>query len=191
MRYSTLTILFKYLKYYWVAENSKGHGVHSPFVFKLIQTQLSKRNALNLNEEAALVVKNIVEKITATAHPMSHKTKHLIAQLVQRDIPVNFFVLGENNLNEKIESSKTVDFVFIGGDLSIDQITNDTALLFNKMHANSWIILQNIHASSTMEAAWENLKAKPAIRLTIDLFDIGILFCRKEQKEKEHFIIRY
>jgi hypothetical protein len=27
--------------------------------------------------------------------------------------------------------------------------------------------------------------------LSIDLFTIGILFCRKEQKEQEHFIIRY
>jgi hypothetical protein len=42
-----------------------------------------------------------------------------------------------------------------------------------------------------MEAAWKQLKQHVKIRLTIDLFSIGILFCRTAQKEKEHFIIRY
>ena len=37
MLYSTPTLLLKYLHYYWVAANAKGHGIHSPFVFKFIQ----------------------------------------------------------------------------------------------------------------------------------------------------------
>jgi len=42
-----------------------------------------------------------------------------------------------------------------------------------------------------MEKAWAEIKADARVSLTIDLFYIGIVFLRKEQKEQEHFIIRY
>ena len=63
--------------------------------------------------------------------------------------------------------------------------------LIDKMHSNAWLILHQIHADADMETAWNALKEHSNIRLSIDLFTIGILFCRKEQKEQEHFIIRY
>ena len=42
-----------------------------------------------------------------------------------------------------------------------------------------------------MEAAWENIKQDPAVTCSIDLFFIGIVFFRKEFKEKQHFVIRF
>ena len=46
-------------------------------------------------------------------------------------------------------------------------------------------------ANNEMEKAWEEIKKHEAVTLTIDLFFIGLVFVRKAQKEKEHFIIRY
>jgi hypothetical protein len=40
-----------------------------------------------------------------------------------------------------------------------------------------------------MEAAWEEVKAHPRVTLTIDLFFCGIVFFRKEQRQKEHFTL--
>ncbi len=40
-----------------------------------------------------------------------------------------------------------------------------------------------------MEEAWEEIKKHPKVKVTIDTFQWGIVFFRKEQ-EKEHFIIR-
>ena len=42
-----------------------------------------------------------------------------------------------------------------------------------------------------MEEAWEYIKANDAVTLSIDLFFIGIVFFRKEQKVKQHFTIRF
>ena len=42
-----------------------------------------------------------------------------------------------------------------------------------------------------MEEAWEVIKQHPSVTLTIDLFFIGLIFFRKEQLEKEHFVIRF
>ncbi len=39
------------------------------------------------------------------------------------------------------------------------------------------------------DEAWEQLKAHPMVRVTMDLFYCGVVFIRKEQA-KEHFKIR-
>ena len=41
--YSQLQLSFKYLHYYFTASNSKGHGIHSPFVFELITKVLNDK----------------------------------------------------------------------------------------------------------------------------------------------------
>jgi hypothetical protein len=40
-----------------------------------------------------------------------------------------------------------------------------------------------------MEEAWEIIKKNPKVTVTIDTFQWGIVFFRKEQL-KEHFVIR-
>ncbi len=63
--------------------------------------------------------------------------------------------------------------------------------LLEKSVEETILIFDDIHWSAEMEKAWEEIKAHPAVTLTIDLFFIGLVFVRKAQKEKEHFIISY
>ena len=55
---------------------------------------------------------------------------------------------------------------------------NDTVFIFD-----------DIHWSREMTEAWEEIKAHPSVRVSIDTFFWGFVFFRKEQ-EKEHFRIR-
>lgn len=57
------------------------------------------------------------------------------------------------------------------------------------IHNESFFIFDDIHWSKDMENAWEEIKKHPKVKVTIDTFQWGIVFFRKEQ-EKEHFIIR-
>jgi hypothetical protein len=41
--YSKPQLLLKYLQYYFTASNSKGHGMHSPFIFEFITKVLNDR----------------------------------------------------------------------------------------------------------------------------------------------------
>lgn len=68
----------------------------------------------------------------------------------------------------------TIDYF----ELLLPTITNDSV----------WI-LDDIHWSKDMEEAWEIIKNHPKVTVTIDTFQWGIVFFRKEQ-EKEHFVIR-
>jgi len=204
MRYSTPTVLLKYLQYYWVASNSKGHGIHSPFVFKFIQDILNGKSPLTAIENNTPAVKQILDQIeAAVSAPLTPKNKIVIARLLQWLNPITILVTGDKkqfdadsaiNTNAKIGSTQSVesiDFAFIGEGQDGARILQSVNRVMDKMHSNSWVILHGIHADSNMETVWNTLKEHSNIRLSIDLFTIGILFCRKEQKEQEHFIIRY
>ena len=39
--YGPIKLAFKYLRYWIVASNGKGHGVHSPFVYDFIENVLN------------------------------------------------------------------------------------------------------------------------------------------------------
>jgi predicted O-methyltransferase YrrM len=64
-------------------------------------------------------------------------------------------------------------------------------LLLCKVNEQSILIFDDIYWSSEMEKAWNEIKNHKAVTLTIDLFYVGIVFFRKENKEKQHFTIRY
>ena len=83
----------------------------------------------------------------------------------------------------------TFDFIYFDGnhsqkatlhyfDCALSTITNDTVWIFD-----------DIHWSADMEEAWELIKSHPKVTVTIDTFQWGLVFFRKEQP-KEHFVIR-
>jgi len=63
-------------------------------------------------------------------------------------------------------------------ELLLPTITNDTVWIFD-----------DIHWSPEMEDAWEIIKQHPKVTVTIDTFQWGLVFFRREQP-KEHFVIR-
>lgn len=63
-------------------------------------------------------------------------------------------------------------------ELLLPTITNETVWIFD-----------DIHWSKDMEEAWESIKNHQNVTVTIDTFQWGIVFFRKEQP-KEHFVIR-
>ena len=204
MLYSTPTLLLKYLHYYWGAANAKGHGIHSPFVFKFIKEILNSKSSLEQIENGAPVVKKILQEIeTASSSRLSPKFKLLIARLLQSYHPLTISVTGDkkqfevdstinkNATIELIESDESIDFAYIGEGQDKANMLQSASSLIDKMHSNSLVILHGIHDDADMETVWNALKKHSNIRLTIDLFAIGILFCRKEQKENEYFIISY
>lgn len=54
---------------------------------------------------------------------------------------------------------------------------------------NSIFVLDDIHWSDEMEQAWGEIRQHPAVSLSVDLFFFGVVFFRKENRTKEHFIL--
>lgn len=83
------------------------------------------------------------------------------------------------------------DFVFIDGNHRKEPTLHYFHQLLQKSTASAVFVFDDIHWSKEMEEAWHTIRQHPSVTLTIDLFFIGLVFFRTEQKEKEHFVIRF
>ncbi|MEY3539361.1 MAG: hypothetical protein RL188_778 [Bacteroidota bacterium] len=192
MGYSTPIQFFKYLRYYWVASNSKGHGIHSPFVFKLIQEQFNVSKSLEVPESFTPAMQQLVQELQlASANQLPKKIIQLMGRLLLKFNPTVYCIIKEYINQNNLSNIETLDFAFLTATDQVEAFLSNANKALQMMHPAAWMMVQGIHSSEAMETAWEKLKTNKQVRLTIDLFSIGILFCRKEQKEKEHFIIRY
>lgn len=100
-------------------------------------------------------------------------------------------ITGEFNssLPKALNALQPLDYVFFDG----NHQKTPTLEYFEKClvhaHENSIFIFDDIHWSDEMEAAWHEIILHPKVRLSLDLFFMGIVFFRKENKEKEHFTL--
>lgn len=101
----------------------------------------------------------------------------------------------EGNFDETlpplVNKTGSVDLAFIDGNHRLEPTVRYFKELLPAMHEYSILIFDDIHWSKEMEQAWEAIKADPSVTLSIDLFFIGLVFFRKEQKVKQHFTIRF
>jgi predicted O-methyltransferase YrrM len=98
-------------------------------------------------------------------------------------------ITGLDNLG-LIEYPGLFDMVFVLGDLPGNNIPDYFSLIMQHIHNDSVLILCNIHGSKKLQEVWNKIKNHSSVTLTIDLFNMGLVFC-KEELTKEDFILRY
>ena len=118
-----------------------------------------------------------------------------IAEDVFKKLQLQNIHLVTGNFDETLKSNisqlPTVNFAFIDGNHRKKPTLNYFHQLLEHADDTTVMVFDDIHWSKEMEEAWETIKLHSAVTLTIDLFFIGLVFFRKEQKEKEHFVIRF
>lgn len=86
-------------------------------------------------------------------------------------------------------TTETYDLVYIDGNHSKERTLQYFEILMKKIHNDTVFIFDDIYWSKSMTEAWEQIIMHPHVRVSIDTYQWGILFFRKEQ-EKQHFCIR-
>lgn len=84
-----------------------------------------------------------------------------------------------------------LDFLYIDGNHTYDATMLYFNLALEKKHPGTILVFDDIYWSDGMEKAWKEICAHPQVRLSLDLFQFGIVFFRTENKEKEHFVLRF
>lgn len=96
----------------------------------------------------------------------------------------------EEKLALALGDLEKVDMAYIDG----NHRKEPTLAYFNeisqKIHNDSVIVVGDIHWSDEMEEAWEEIKKNALVRVTVDIFDVGLVFFRREMTP-EHFTIYY
>jgi predicted O-methyltransferase YrrM len=112
----------------------------------------------------------------------------------------NFEQLAASNLHQHIgnfdevlvpvlENMKSVDLVLIDGNHQKEATLRyfETALRYANKH--TCFIFDDIFWNNDMTEAWRIIQQHPSTRLSIDIFQFGIVFLRSEQQEQEHFTL--
>ncbi|TMI86835.1 MAG: class I SAM-dependent methyltransferase [Bacteroidetes bacterium] len=118
-----------------------------------------------------------------------------IAKQNFQDLELKNIELIEGNFDDTLLSVvrglSAIDFSFIDGNHRQEPTERYFKELLAKTNNDSILVFDDIHWSSEMEAAWETIKKDATVTCSIDLFFIGIVFFRKEFKEKQDFVIRF
>ena len=119
-----------------------------------------------------------------------------IAQLAQQHIDYlrfrNISLLNgsfESQLPLALSSLSMLDYVYLDGDHSYAPTLSYFEQCLPHLHDQSAFVVADIYWSDDMLKAWKELQVHPSVSLSVDFYDFGILFFRKENQEKEHFSV--
>lgn len=96
----------------------------------------------------------------------------------------------DDTLGTHLDRLERLDWAFIDGNHRSEPTLRYFHQCLEKSHPGTVLIFDDIHWSPDMASAWEAIKAHPKVSVTLDLFQIGIVFLREGQA-KQDFVIRY
>ena len=179
--------IFRFIFFWLRAKNL--HGIHSPFVYKLTRDCIYDKKTKNILEELSLkqkgtnqdkLILRIIEyfelnKICFT-EKIDGKLKHILSHKKIK------FLTNVNNL--KIHNSSI---------LIIKKLDNcnykKLIKIINSCNSKTIIIVKDLQKSKSYISNWNNLILSEKIKLSMEIFNLGILFF-KSRHQKEHFRIR-
>jgi predicted O-methyltransferase YrrM len=95
-----------------------------------------------------------------------------------------------DNLPRFFSENPVVDLVFFDGDHKESATLEYFETCLKHIHSQTVFIFDDIHWTPGMERAWTAVQQHPAVSLTIDLHQMGLVFFRTGA-EKQHFTIRF
>jgi predicted O-methyltransferase YrrM len=137
----------------------------------------------NANSNAEIITIEGSEQVAAIAKENLNLLHINNVQVVQG----NF----DNILSSLLINLPSVDLAYIDGNHRYEPTIRYFQQFLQKTDDYSILIFDDIHWSVEMEMAWNEIKAHPSVKYTIDIFFLGFVFFRKEFNVKQDFIIRF
>ena len=104
---------------------------------------------------------------------------------------ITLFNLSFDEAFKQVLNNTSFDFVYIDGNHTYEATLRYFDLLKKNSTENTVLVFDDIYWTPGMTKAWQEIKDHPEVRLSIDLYKIGLIFFRKENKQKEHFCLRF
>ncbi len=212
--YSRLQKFIMYAKFWLTAANGKGHGIHSPFVFQFVTEVLNDDRffyafetlePINNQQRYFKKYNQLLFKIVNYYQP-----KKVLC--IDKSLTNTAFYLAQANSNSQVYCFKnnpasSLENVFFLNELSAiknnqydlfyinanngENLQHHFQILLPQLTTQSVVIINNIHAGKQLEASWNNIQHHASVTLTIDLFQLGLIFFRPENKVRQHFTIKF
>jgi predicted O-methyltransferase YrrM len=101
-------------------------------------------------------------------------------------------LIGEFDLNfeNSLKTLGNIDLIFFDGNHTLEATIKYFNIALNYIHNDSVFVFDDIYWSEEMSLAWNEIKNHSKVKITIDLFEIGLVFFREEQMEKQHYVLK-
>ena len=177
------------------------HGLHSPFVYRLVDKVIYDFSNKKVYKE--------IEKVASGSKKLN-KADKLLYRLVADAQPQNVWLLGKYKQIEQLiiqqaapqMEAKSIDNASHWKDLIPPQViyldaslnAQSTMDYFNrilpKMQLDTLLIVNNIQESMLTKTFWNSIKSHQKVTASVSLFWMGLIYCRPGQV-KEDFLIKF
>jgi predicted O-methyltransferase YrrM len=132
------------------------------------------------------------ESTIYTMEGCEEKTEYAQKLIFENGLENVHFVNGtfKNELPNVLDKMGQVDLVFIDGDHQYNSTLKYFEQVYPFIGNDTVVILDDLRWSKGMEKAWEEIKASKKVSVTLDIFQFGIVFFKKELS-KQNFIIKF
>ena len=179
-----------------IANSSLTKAKYAQLIFRLLNNGTAE-NIVELGTSLGLTT-SYLASVNPKSTVYSFEGDKSIAKVATNNIKS----LGLENVDLNVgEFSKTLepwlnsiefklDFVFLDGNHRFESTMSYFEMILPHIHDKTIVIIDDIRWSKGMEKAWDELKSRKEVGVSIDVFQMGILFFKKDQI-KENFRIRY
>jgi predicted O-methyltransferase YrrM len=95
----------------------------------------------------------------------------------------------DQTLAQVLARTQQLDLVYFDGNHRKEPTLAYFKMCLEKAHDDSLFIFDDIHWSAGMEEAWQELIGHPSVTVSIDLYQLGLIFFRKGLT-KQHFTLK-
>lgn len=165
-------------------------------IYRIVQ-KYNYTNCIELGTSLGFSSMHIAKALNKNASFTTIEGCNETAQLAQShfnqlNLPANIKLeVGDFNdvLPELLKTYNKVDFAFIDGNHTYEATMHYFNLLLKKKHENTLFIFDDIYWSKGMTKAWNEIKSHEDVTVTVDLFFIGLVYFKIDQR-KQHFKLR-
>lgn len=96
----------------------------------------------------------------------------------------------DQTLSQYLQNRLAIDLIYIDANHTQEATLRYFYQLLPYVNESSIVILDDIHWSKEMNKAWDIIRKDNKVTISLDLFEIGILFFRKNQP-KQDFVFKF
>ncbi len=247
------------LTYRLKSRHRKGFGIHSPFVFHLLNYVIFEKNPFYAYTQIEQVRKSLLKEgtiVELTDFGTGNKSESSVANIARSSLEspkfgqllfrlVNFFqsqnvlelgtslgvstmylampssaskvitmegskslcdiaernfknadvdnveiVCGniDKNLKDVIDKFPQLDFVYFDANHTREATLRYFEICLQKTHKETVFVFDDIHYSAEMDSAWNEIKKRDNVRLSIDLYHFGLVFFNTDLPKQDYIV---